>query len=703
MRLHNLRIKNFKSLRDQSFEPSRFSCLVGENNAGKSSVLQATATALNRPVQLAASHFYDPHSPVEFEFSLADVDDRDLARVAAENRERIADLLVDRTLTFSVRYTLGEKVSVMAKRLMPADTRYRSEAIDAAFAGQKGAAAISGVFAKTFPEFVGALPPEGLTTQRDAKELLREQISRLPREQHVLEEGPLPSGISASITSLLPEPIYIPAVKNLNDELKTTQSTSFGRLLGLLLEDMSPDLGAINDSLSTLNTMFNRVVEHEQEVDRRHVKVRALENRVEAFLGENFPSAKVQLYIPPPELKTILNAAQIFIDDGSRDLIDNKGDGIKRSLTFALLQAFVQHMDEQAANADQDGAAPRPLLFLFEEPELYLHPKSQRVLFGTLARISHAHQVVVTTHSPLFFEPGVTASFVRVAKRAADPKPEGVLYPVNFELSQQNAETFRLARFEHADAGFFSQRVVLFEGESDDTYFRHVAKLLDTEWDFLRRGIALIRVSGKGNFQKFRAFFESFGIDVKVVADLDALFDGYQHLGANKASEDIRSGVLQQLDERIQALSVTADPSVKQIQRHVQHATWRDRYNAAKQALREVQRTGQAAPEVVALIDGLFTWEQEISRLKVCTEDAQAAAALVPLLDSLRAQGICVLARGAIEDYYPAGSPAAGAKPDRALVACSLLSTQHAALALSEPLVPDRRTELEEILEELIG
>lgn len=701
MRLHRLSIKNFKSLRDQVFEPTRFSCLAGENNAGKSSVLQAVATALNRPAQLAASHYYDAHRPVDFEFCLADVNDRDLARVAEENRQRIADLIADDALTFCARYAPGEKVSLTAKRLMPVEPRYRPDAIEAALEGRRGLVAIRGVFDGAYPEFVEALPEGGFTTQRDAKAFLREQIARLPRDQQVLEECPLPSGISASITSLLPEPIYIPAVKNLSDELKTTQSTSFGRLLGLLLDDMTPDLGNISDSLSELNAMFNRVIEGEQVIDRRHDKVRALESRVEAYLGENFPSTRVQLHIPPPELKTILNAAQIFIDDGSRDLVDNKGDGIKRSLTFALLQAFVHHMDAQAADAEQNAPTPRPLLFLFEEPELYLHPKSQRVLFATLARISQTHQVVVTTHSPLFFEPGVTASFVRVAKRAADPKPEGVLYPVNFELSQQSAETFRLARFEHADAGFFSQRVVLFEGESDDAYFRHVAKLLNVEWDFARRNIALVRVSGKGNFHKFRTFFESFGIDVKIVADLDALFDGYQHLGAEQASAEIRNGVLQLLDQRVRALNIRPEPSASQVQRHVQHATWRGRYEAAKEALREVQRTGQAAPETVALIDSLFTWEQDISRLKVCTEDQQASAALVPLLDSLRAQGICVLARGAIEDYYPADAPGAGAKPDRALAACSLVQTQQAALALSAPLEPQRRAELEEILEEL--
>ncbi|MBK9395333.1 MAG: AAA family ATPase [Uliginosibacterium sp.] len=209
---------------------------------------------------------------------------------------------------------------------------------------------------------------------------------------------------------MLPEPIYIPAVKNLNDDLKTTQSTSFGRLLGLLLEDMTSDLEDINQSLRELNALFNRVKNPDGEVDLRHEKVKQLETEVEGLLGENFPNVKVQLHIPPPELKTILNTAQIFIDDGSFDLIDNKGDGIKRSLTFALLQAYVKRLEQSAEELVEQGKSTRPLIFLFEEPELYLHPRSQRVLFGTLSRISRTHQVLVTTHSPMFFAPGVTAS-----------------------------------------------------------------------------------------------------------------------------------------------------------------------------------------------------------------------------------------------------------------------------------------------------
>lgn len=702
MKLERISITNFKGIRSQSFEPSMFSCLVGENNAGKSTVMQAIVYALNRPPQLPASHFYDPAAPVTFELRFSEVEDSHIARLAEEAQQKIAALVVDGVFSLRVQYAPGERAVVTVLRRVPVEARYQSDAIDSAFWGKKGQGAIEQVVTEVYPEFKAALL-EPLKTIGAAKAFINAQVEALGDNQFTLSFAPLPTGIASSVTPLLPEPIYIPAVKNLNDDLKTTQSTSFGRLLGLLLEDMTADLEKINQSLRDLNALFNRVKEPDGEVDHRHEKVRQLESEVEGLLGENFPNVKVQLHIPPPELKTILNTAQIFIDDGSFDLIDNKGDGIKRSLTFALLQAYVKRLEGTKEALAEQGKATRPLLFLFEEPELYLHPRSQRVLFGTLARISNTHQVVVTTHSPMFFEPGVTASFVRVAKRPELPKPVATLYPVNFELNAADAEMFRLARFEHADAAFFSQGVVLFEGESDDAYCRHVARMLNAAWDFEKKNIALVKVSGKGNFQKFRTFFESFGITVKIVADLDALFDGFQHLGASEATVALKSAAIQKLDARIAALGTVAEPSARQIKKRVVKDSWRAQYVAAREALREVQQGAAVDGATIELLESLFTWEKDTTRLQVCTQDAEAAAALVPLLDSLRELGICVLARGAIEDYYPGNVPQGGNKPDRALAACSAVTTREQAVALAGPLADGRMSELEEVFGSLFA
>ncbi|TYR33524.1 AAA family ATPase [Mesorhizobium microcysteis] len=700
MKLSNISIRNLKGIREGGFNPTTFACLVGENNAGKSTVLQAVTYALNRPSQLPDQLYYDAQLPILVELGFTGITAADIARLAEEHRARIEPLVIDGSFTLKVSYRIGEKVEIKTARLVPNEPRYQQETINAVFAGKTGAA-VRAALIESYPEFAQEVP-DGAMNQGQAKAFLSAKLGELPPEAFALADAPLPTGISSSITAFLPEVIYIPAVKNLSDDLKTTQSTSFGRLLGLLLDDMTPDLAAINQSLQELDGMLNRIVVEGDVVDGRHEKVKELENTVEEFLSENFPLVKVELSIPRPELRTILNAAQIYVNDGSKDLIDNKGDGIKRSLTFALLQTFVLHLaarNQVAAEQEQE-VAPRPLLFLFEEPELYLHPKSQRVLFGTLARIAETHQVIVTTHSPLFFAPGVTASFVRVAKRAADPKPVGVLYPVDLTLDQASAEAFRLARFENADAAFFSRRVVLFEGESDDAYCRHIAKTLNANWDFDAKNIAMVRVSGKGNFAKYRRFFESFGIEVKIVADLDALFEGYQHLGVPAEVSPIRAETIAGIDARIEALGIRAEPATRQIKDQLGKESWRQRYSAAKDAVGKLSHGEALNEDIVKALDDLFVWEKDIARVKACREDIDARNCLVPVLDAMRASGISVLSKGAIEDYYPADTPGTS-KPDRALSACSLVAGAQIARGLSASLAPDREPELCEIFAEI--
>ncbi|MBH5373369.1 AAA family ATPase [Bradyrhizobium glycinis] len=697
MLLEQIDIKNFKGLKAATFKATKFSCLVGENNAGKSTVLQAIVAALKQ-VGLSSSQLYDAELCGEFKLAFSGITEADLERLGATHRAKIEPLVEQGRFTLISRCKAGEKAEYRILKKVPREARYREEAVAGVFKGKKGSNAIREALEESYPEFIGNAP-EDLSTIAKATEYVAKCLSGLGEQELEIVDGPLPSGMAPSITALIPEPIYIPAVKNLADDLKTTQSTSFGRLLGLLLEDMEPDLAQISESLLKLDTLFNRIVRDGVRLDERHEKVRSLESLLEGILCKNFPSAKIELAIPPPQLRTILNAAEIYIDDGSRDLIENKGDGIKRSLTFALLQAYVQRQREKI----EDGAAHRPLMFLFEEPELYLHPRSQKVLFDTLAAISSAHQVIVTTHSPLFFAPGVTAGFTRVAKETSAPKPVGVLYPIDFTLDQTSAEVFRLARFENADAAFFSSRVVLFEGQSDDSYLKHVARKLNLDWDFERKSVGLVRVDGKGNFGKYRAFFESFGMKVMIVADLDALFKDYEHLGASEAANLLRDAAIQRIDARIQEADLAATPSASQIGDRFRRHTFRQTYANAKVGLKNMKTTRIVDDEALALIDSLFSWESELSRCLACRQDPACASAIVPLLDQLRTQGICVLSKGPIEEYYPDNCPADGSKPSRALKAASMVETEAQALALSEPLAANRPPELKEILAELFS
>jgi predicted ATP-dependent endonuclease of OLD family len=97
MLLAQIEVENFKGLHKATFEPGNFSCLVGENNAGKSSVLQAIAYILNRPNQLQLSLYYDPSKPVIFRGHFTGVTPAHLDRLADEHRQKLSPLVIDET------------------------------------------------------------------------------------------------------------------------------------------------------------------------------------------------------------------------------------------------------------------------------------------------------------------------------------------------------------------------------------------------------------------------------------------------------------------------------------------------------------------------------------------------------------------------------------------------------------------------------
>jgi len=186
----------------------------------------------------------------------------------------------------------------------------------------------------------------------------------------------LPTGFWNSIKPLLPEPILIPAVKDITDDVKTTESATFGKLLGVLLSliEDAEEFKDILESFETLKGYLNKVETDGKVVDDRLDEVKNIELILEEHIQENFPNVNIDIIIPPPGLKKIFSGAEIQIDDGMKSSIDYKGDGLKRAVTFALLRTYVE---QKNTFKESDNSK---FLFLFEEPELYLHPKAQRIL-----------------------------------------------------------------------------------------------------------------------------------------------------------------------------------------------------------------------------------------------------------------------------------------------------------------------------------
>ena len=84
------------------------------------------------------------------------------------------------------------------------------------------------------------------------------------------------------------------------------------------------------------------------------------------------------------------NDVDVILNDGTPTSILYKGDGIKSLVSLAILKE----------SKNEIGAS----IIAIEEPESHLHPEAIHSLVNVINGISENHQVIITTHNPLFVQ-----------------------------------------------------------------------------------------------------------------------------------------------------------------------------------------------------------------------------------------------------------------------------------------------------------
>jgi len=682
MKLAHISVENYKGLREIESNLSDFVCAVGENNAGKSSLLQALLLFVNG-TKLSKTEFYDPDKDILIKVRLTGVTDEILSTLTDEHRTKIEPYVDAENLVLARRYATDGSSKLRVVTMVPRDPKYHADQIDALFKGKTGKE--NGEALLTFyPETTTPQEADNVSTQKAAKEIIERYMNALTVDQLTPDDIPLPTGIDNSIRSLLPEPVYIPAVKDLTDDLKTKESASFGKLLNILLDVIEDDLTETAETFENLRKKLNRVVNEDGSIaDDRMDRVKEIENTIQTNLQETFRNVTIELEIPPPEIKTVLSNATIVADDGVRGPVDNKGDGFKRAITFSILRSYVQLSQDITWRKNADDAKPtrKKFLFLFEEPELYLHPRAQNILYDALALISERHQVIVTTHSPFFFSAEETTTFIKVKKSQNEelPKPIGECSAIDL-TDVTERDKFQLISFESSNLAFFSNRIVLVEGDSELIALQHIAQLLDSRWDFKSTSTNLIKISGKGSFKRYSDFFSRFNVDVAIVADLDVLIEGFDKLEPSEHAIALREQMFKEVDTIIDEENKLPEPNMRLLREELQ----RDR---AQRLYHDIcaARSGGDHGKVSQLLDELFIFERTKPRMEILkdTSRPEILNRKRELLSELRTCHVYVLEKGAIEDYYPAEVNGPD-KPTKAQCLCNMVKTPEVVRAMCD-------------------
>ncbi|MBN8509604.1 MAG: AAA family ATPase [Burkholderiales bacterium] len=205
--------------------------------------------------------------------------------------------------------------------------------------------------------------------------------------------GPALSAKSAKVAKYVAEHIqfvYIPAVRTEDEALTVVQEMLSSELAQLERNDEY--IAALQKIADLQQPILNKV-----------------SDSIQKSLTQFLPGIRgVSVRVPASARRVALRSqCQIEIDDGSRTLLEYKGDGVKSLAALGLLK------DKEIV----DGAS----IVAIEEPESHLHPGAMHSLREVIETLTATNQVVLTTHCPLFVDRASVGRNILIDRSKAKP------------------------------------------------------------------------------------------------------------------------------------------------------------------------------------------------------------------------------------------------------------------------------------------
>jgi putative ATP-dependent endonuclease of OLD family len=249
------------------------------------------------------------------------------------------------------------------------------------------------------------------------------------------------------------EPIalhYIDAKRDLGDDLRTRGS--FWRRL-------TDDLGLSDEDIEKLETALSEI--NKTIVDKSEVLQHLRENLTELQKVIAFEKAGIDIAPVPRHLRDLSRGVDVSLNSGGASAfpLTRHGMGTRSLASLLVFRAFASWRQERA----EEGGDEVHTLLALEEPEAHLHPHAQKALFAQIREIPG--QRIVSTHSPYFVAQSRLEDLRLLVKTKSDT------CVTQLDLTKLNADERRkLEREVMASRGdlLFSRALILFEGETEE-------------------------------------------------------------------------------------------------------------------------------------------------------------------------------------------------------------------------------------------
>jgi putative ATP-dependent endonuclease of OLD family len=527
MKLENVHIKNFRSIKDQLVKISDYTCFVGPNGAGKSTVLVALCVLFRYSTDATKNlltldeedfHLRNTEEPIEITATFTDLSDEAQTKLAHYYRQ--GKLVISAVAKWDKNTNSAPVVQYGKREVMRRFVPF--------FESHKDSTVLVATLRTLYAECKAAIPSlPNETTKAGMYEALRAYEESHPSECTLIDSADEFYGGGGKAKNLLNQFVqwvYVPAVKDASTEQLEAKRSA----LGLILERTVRLQMSLTEPLEKLReeayAAYNGLLKKHD--DALAQLATSLTKRIQEWAH---PDARVTLSWNNEESQVRIDEpmAKLSAGEGKFDgHLPRFGHGFQRSLLLALLQELV---------LTNSASAPK-LILACEEPELYQHPPQVRHLasvFNDLVATSDT-QVLVCTHSPLFIrgdnfeeirfvtkirESGEAEvrhlSFSQVADAVANAggerpqKPEGTALKVAQALKPNVNEMF------------FTSVLILVEGVEDAAYIS-TQLILQDDWTEVRRlGGHIVICDGKSKMAVPLAIARGLKIPTFVVFDAD--------------------------------------------------------------------------------------------------------------------------------------------------------------------------------------
>ena len=405
------RVSNFRGLKFVDLTLDRVTVILGANNAGKSSFLEALCAAIG--AQRRAVGKDDIH------LAAGEID-------VPRERKAIIDLLIRPT------DDTGKIIAAFP------EGSYWTELFGL------------GIFQDdNYADFVGIRATLAWSVQQGEYRI----------ERKFLKEWPAPDNFAAaeegdrvSATQLEPLALhYIDAKRDLDEDLRAR--TSFWRRL---TDDLGLDDQAVTAAEALLSELNQQLVDGSDVL--RHVGGH-LGGIKGVLAGDN---ATVNISPVARRLRDLAKGLDVSIS-GAGDLsfpMARHGMGTRSLASLLVFQAFATWRSQQAMQEEHNSVHT---FLALEEPEAHLHPHAQRALYGQVQAMPA--QIVVSTHSPYFASQAGLEQLRLFRKEGAASK---VCSLDTSQLRHDDKQKLENRIMVTRGDLLFSSALLLFEGETEE-------------------------------------------------------------------------------------------------------------------------------------------------------------------------------------------------------------------------------------------